>query len=546
MRYDRPVTAPASTLDTVARRSKYFFSVPLPTGNVLIDSLFLAVRLVVTREVIEILDEFAEPTRVGEWIDTYAARTGKPHATILAAVDQLLTQKLMWNAADGDEDERIAQFAGEYFDRNPLAEGEVLRGVGSMHERRRQHLFSRPVPRDLASFAPLTHAVKVMLIGHCDAEFGMDVLRTMARDSNIDLTLVLGHVEDRTLDEQIAHEQPHLLVVTTQMVKYTLMSDAGAPRATDLESDTVYVAAARAILKRLRRCTHAPILVHNLQVPTVTPSGRADRGLAAHKARVALTNVQLEALALAFDDVFVVDVEGALALHGKRGLVDDTYGSFQHFGSLGWIVQSPESFKRDVHGIAPPWSELGEAFGDRDVAEYDRIVAAEQLASIVSVLALDQKKCVLVDLDGTLWPGVLAETGSPFAEDVPPNHFESEGGGWGYVGLYRGIHEALRCLKNRGVLLACVSKNDEAVVRKLWRWPAGLEGTMLQLEDFVTYRINWDEKADNIRSIAAELNLGTSSFVFVDDHPVEREKIRQFFPEIHAMGENLDRKSTRL
>src|SRR5262249_4515677 len=163
-------------------------------------------------------------------------------------------------------------------------------------------------------------------------------------------------------------------------VKYKLMSEAGAPRAADLESDTVYTAAVRAILKRLRRCTPAPILVHNLQIPTVTPSGRADRGLAAHKARVALTNVQLEALG----DVFVVDVEGALALHGKRGLVDDAYGSFQHFGSLGWIVQSPESFKRDVHGIAPAWSELGDAFGNRDVAEYDRIVATEQLASLVS------------------------------------------------------------------------------------------------------------------------------------------------------------------
>src|SRR6185295_17955289 len=197
--------------------------------------------------------------------------------------------------------------------------------------------------------------------------------------------------------------------------------------------------------------------------PTMAPLGRADLGLASHKTRVALTNVQLEALARGFEDVRVVDVEGALALHGKRGLVDDTYGSFQHFGSLGWIVQTPESFRRDVYDIAPPWTQLAEAFGERDVAEYDRILATEQLANIVSVLGLDQKKCVIVDLDGTLWPGVLAETGSPFSPDAPPRHFEEEGGGWGYVGLYRGVHEALRCLKQRGILLACVSKNDEAV-----------------------------------------------------------------------------------
>jgi len=531
------VTAP-SVLDIVAQRSKYFFTVPLPTGNVLIDSLFLALRLVATPDVVAILDEFAEPRRVGDWIDGFAARTHTNRDAVLGAVTQLLAQKLLWNLADGDEAERIGRFAGEYFDRNPLAEGESLRPIGSMHERRQQVLFSRPVPRDLASFAPLTHAVKVMLIGHCDAEFGMDVLRVLARDHSIDLNLVLGHVEDPSLEQQIASERPQLLIVTTQMVKYSLMSEAPAAGASTLHTDTVYVAKARAILNRLRRCTQAPILLHNLQVPTVAPLGRADLGLASHKTRVALTNVQLEALAHAFEDVRVVDVEGALALHGKRGLVDDTYGSFQHFGSLGWIVQTPESFRRDVYDIAPPWSELADAFGERDVAEYDRIIATEQLANIVSMLGLDQKKCVIVDLDGTLWPGVLAETGSPFSPDAPPRHFEEEGGGWGYVGLYRGVHEALRCLKNRGILLACVSKNDEAVVRKLWRYPSGLESSMLTLQDFVTYRINWDEKVDNLRSIAAELNLSTSSFVFVDDNPLEREKVRQFLPDVHVIGDN--------
>jgi hypothetical protein len=180
------VTAP-SVLDTVAQRSKYFFTVPLPTGNVLIDSLFLALRLVATPEVVEILGEFAEPRRVGDWIGRFAARTHKNRDAVLGAVTQLLAQKLLWNLADGDEAERIGRFAGEYFDRNPLADGEALRPIGSMHERRQQVLFSRPIPRDLASFAPLTHSVTVMLIGHCDAEFGMDVLRVLARDHHIDL-----------------------------------------------------------------------------------------------------------------------------------------------------------------------------------------------------------------------------------------------------------------------------------------------------------------------------------------------------------------------
>ena len=533
------MAATTSGLDTIAQRSKYFFSIALPTGNVLIDSLFLQTRLVATPDVVAILEEFAEPHQIGPWIEAYAARTGGNRKTIAGCVGQLLSQKLLWNLADGDEDTRIAQFAGEYFDRNPLAEGETLRAVGSMSERRRMNLYSLPVPRDMSSFAPLKHAVKLMMIGHCDAEFGLDVLRVAARDRNIDLDVVLGHMEDPQLEEQVAREKPQIVVVTVLTAKYELMAGENVRPGRDaLAADTPYVAAVRSALERLRRVTQAPILLHNLQVPVVTPLGRADRGIASHKTRVALTNVQLEALALEFPDVFVVDVEGALALHGKLGLVDDTYGSFQHFGSLRWITQTPESFRRDVHGIAPPWSQLADAFGGGDVAEYDRIVANEQLDILVSALALEPRKCVVVDLDGTLWPGVLAETGSPFALDSPPGHFLEELGAWGYAGLYRGIHEALRALKNRGILLACVSKNDEDVVKKLWRYPKRSDETMLRLEDFDTYRINRDEKVDNILSIAKELNLDPSAIVFVDGNPLERKRVARLLPDVLVIGDN--------
>ena len=529
----------APALATIAQRSKYFFSIPLPTGNVLIDSLFLQARLVATPDVVAILDEFAEPRQIGPWIEEYATRTAGNRKTIAACVGQLLSQKLLWNLGDGDEETRIAAFAADYFDRNPLGGNEPLRAVGSMHERRRMNLYSLPVPRDVSSYAPLKHAVKLMMIGHCDAEFGLDVLRMAARDRNIDLEVVLGHTEDPQLDDQIAHEKPQVLVVTALTAKHALMADDTMKTGREaLAVDTPYVAAARTELERLRKVTQAPILLHNLQVPTLSPLGRADRGIRSHKARVALTNLQLEALALEFPDVFVVDIEGALALHGKRGLVDDSYGTFEHFGSLRWVTQTPESFKRDVHGIAPPWSQLGDAFGGGDVAENDRIVASEQLDIIQSTLALEPKKCVIVDLDGTLWPGVLAETGSPFALDSPPGHFREELGSWGFVGLYRGIHEALKALKDRGILLACVSKNDEDVVRKLWRYPNGVDETMLTLDDFVSYRINWDEKVDNILAIAKELNLHPSSFAFVDDNPLEREKVARFLPDVLVLGDN--------
>ena len=146
----------------------------------------------------------------------------------------------------------------------------------------------------------------------------------------------------------------------------------------------------------------------------------------------------------------------------------------------------------------------------------------------------DAKKCVIVDLDGVLWPGVLAETGAPFAWSPEVSSPFS------FIGLYFGLHEALLCLKRRGILLACVSKNDEQTVRALWRYEDHYpRERLLTLDDFVTYRINWTDKAENIRAIADELGFAPSAFLFIDDNPVERERIRQTLPEIDLLGEDL-------
>jgi FkbH-like protein len=150
------------------------------------------------------------------------------------------------------------------------------------------------------------------------------------------------------------------------------------------------------------------------------------------------------------------------------------------------------------------------------------------------VLALDRKKCIIVDLDGVLWPGVLAETGSPFA-------WQPEiGGPNSYIGLYFGIQEALRTLRRRGILLACVSKNDEATVRALWRYPQPYpRHRLLGPNHFVTTRINWRDKADNIASIAEELGFPLDCFLFIDDSARERARVAECLPEVGVLGDNL-------
>jgi FkbH-like protein len=144
-----------------------------------------------------------------------------------------------------------------------------------------------------------------------------------------------------------------------------------------------------------------------------------------------------------------------------------------------------------------------------------------------------RKKCVILDLDGTLWPGVLAETGSPFAWSPEVS------GAFSFIGLFFGLHEALLALRKRGIVLACVSKNDEATIRELWKYPDHYPvQRLLKPDDFVTWRINWNDKVGNIREIAAELGFALDAFLFIDDNPVERDRVRQRLPEVEVWGED--------
>src|SRR5437762_11667216 len=90
-------------------------------------------------------------------------------------------------------------------------------------------------------------------------------------------------------------------------------------------------------------------------------------------------------------------------------------------------------------------------------------------------------------------------------------------------------------LKQRGVLLGIVSKNDEDRARAIWQ---RIYGNLIRLEDFAVRKIKWQPKADNIEAILEEANLLPKSVVFVDDNPVERAAVKAAFPDIAGLGRN--------
>jgi len=233
-----------------------------------------------------------------------------------------------------------------------------------------------------------------------------------------------------------------------------------------------------------------------------------------------------------YPDVHVVDVTAALSAIGSEQMLDDGQVGFTHLGSPGWLLQRPENEKAAVHGIFPDPAPLARTLGGDPYCR-EMIMARAHVDTLSAVLGLDRKKCVIVDLDGVLWPGVLAETGSPFAWDPVVS------GAFSYVGLYFGLHEALLCLKRRGIVLACVSKNDEATVRELWKYPNHYpKNRLLTPDDFVTWRVNWNDKVENIHSIADQLGFALDTFLFIDDHPVERDRVKQRLPDVEVWGED--------
>jgi len=146
--------------------------------------------------------------------------------------------------------------------------------------------------------------------------------------------------------------------------------------------------------------------------------------------------------------------------------------------------------------------------------------AARDIKAALRGLGGGARKLVVVDLDDTLWGGIVG--------DVGWEHLKL--GGHDPVGeALVAFQHGLAALKRRGVLLAIVSKNEESVALEAIRSHPEM---VLRQDDFVTWRINWRDKARNVQELVNELNLGLQSVVFLDDNPVERARVREALPEV--------------
>ncbi|HQQ63102.1 MAG TPA: HAD-IIIC family phosphatase [Pseudomonadales bacterium] len=144
---------------------------------------------------------------------------------------------------------------------------------------------------------------------------------------------------------------------------------------------------------------------------------------------------------------------------------------------------------------------------------------AWQLSAVMAGICGLSKKCLVLDLDNTLWGGVIGDDG---VDGI------AIGTGSAEAEAYSELQRYLRELKHRGILLAVCSKNDEANARAGFLHP----DSILQQDDFSAFFANWDNKPDNLLKIADTLGIGIDSLVFLDDNPAERELVRQQLPTV--------------
>ena len=200
---------------------------------------------------------------------------------------------------------------------------------------------------------------------------------------------------------------------------------------------------------------------------------------------IELYNNQLKQLELENPSLKIIDINNFYSNYSKIDLID---WRFYYVSQMPWNPKLRKTFQ-------------------------------EWFAKQIKVLEFKRKKCLVLDLDNTLWGGIIGEDGIDgikIGGEYPGNSF-----------LF--FQQSLLELSKNGIILTVCSKNNESDVFEVWEKHPNI---ILTKDHFVNIKINWNNKADNIKQIANELNLGLDSFVFVDDNPTERELVKQLLPSV--------------
>jgi FkbH-like protein len=188
-------------------------------------------------------------------------------------------------------------------------------------------------------------------------------------------------------------------------------------------------------------------------------------------------------------------------------------------------ARRPKLILQDVHGISTRiglrhWFDWTRYFAYKLLLTAEgNLALARSLNSLVKAIYGRSRKVLVLDLDNTLWGGVIGDDG---VEKIQIGRETA------VAEAYSAFQEYCLSLRNRGILLAVCSKNSEDVAKAGFEHPSSI----LRLEHISCFKANWMPKDESILAIAEELKLGVDSFVFIDDNPAEREIVMAQLPEV--------------
>jgi len=260
----------------------------------------------------------------------------------------------------------------------------------------------------------------------------------------------------------------------------------------DLEPDQIRSATSRVTndfrdwIAAFRKNCRAHLVIHNLEQPLYPANGLLDaQGDNSQRLAVQQINHELRGIASEQTGVYVLDYDSLIARYGRN-----TWHSEQK-----WLTARLPVAAANMNHVVDEWMRF--------------------LHPLTGKVA----KCLVVDLDNTLWGGIIGEDGMDGIRLGPE-----------YPGAaYQDLQRALLDLHRRGMLLAICSKNNPDDAREALQHHSGMK---LQPQHFSAMRINWNDKAANLREIARELNIGLDALAFLDDNPVERRQLRGALPEV--------------
>jgi FkbH-like protein len=324
-----------------------------------------------------------------------------------------------------------------------------------------------------------------------------DMLRAACYVAGIELEIHIGQFnayvqEILDPDGRLYRFRPDAVILAVQTRDiaaklWTNFSELRDQQAADLASGVVEDF--RTWIRALRMRSDAHLVLHNLEEPRELSYGIADNlsplGQASYVRRI---NTELRSMAGEFRGVYLLDYDALVARHGR----------FHWYDERKWIAaRLPMAAPQLIH-LIDEWMRF-----------------LHPMTGRIS-------KALAVDLDDTLWGGVLGEVG------VQGIRVGAEDSGAAFMAVQR----ALLDLRARGVLLCLCSKNNsEEALAAIENHP----GMLLRTHHFSAVRINWEDKAHNLRELAAELNIGTDALAFLDDNVVEREHVRMEMPEVHVI-----------